>query len=282
MGDSVELECWLKCAHHRHWTWTQGLQAFLVRSYQNVFIQLHVDVHFRDSFCINMWFVASCSCSAASLSDGWVTIWNQGYYDYKVTRGDFCVYMGLSVISFCSKRIHFICTYSCCSNHGQSGLLLHQLVPVQDWLGEIPPREYRTFSLHPPGVCIRCHRPRIWDHWIWAQWEKSLQIIYGAEKKVKSGASGCALLSCWTVTCFTSFSCFLCNRNPMLKTLLSVRVDSEESRWAFPLLFPNETLPSADRQQEWQQSHMSYCCDFFSEKSYSGNTELLHLAISIA
>lgn len=190
--------------------------------------------------------------------------------------------MGLSVIVFCSKFIH-IHTYSCCSNNSQSGLLLHQLVPVQDWLGEIPPREYRTFSLHPPGVCIRCHRPCIRHHWTWAKWEKSVQIIYGAEKKVKSGASGCAPLSCWTVLYFMSF--MLLNRNPMLKTLLSVREDSEESQWAFPFLFPNETLPSADRQQEWQQSHifLNIMIYFFSpENSHSGNTELLYLAICFA
>lgn len=161
--------------------------------------------------------------------------------------------MGLSVIVFCSKFIH-IHTYSCCSNNSQSGLLLHQLVPVQDWLGEIPPREYRTFSLHPPGVCIRCHRPCIRHHWTWAKWEKSVQIIYGAEKKVKkwSFRMCTALLLDGSVLHVLFMSFMLLNRNPMLKTLLSVREDSEESQWAFPFLFPNETLPSADRQQEWQ------------------------------
>lgn len=101
-------------------------------------------------------------------------------------------------------------TYSRCSNHGQSGMLLYQLVPVQNWLGKVPPREYRTFSLHPPGVCIRCHRPHIWDHWIRAKWEKSLQIIFGAEEQVKSGVGGRAPSFCLRVLYFIRFSCLAC------------------------------------------------------------------------
>lgn len=90
-------------------------------------------------------------------------------------------------------------TYSCCSSHGQSGLLLHQLVPLQNWLGEIPPRKHRSLSLHPPGVCVRCHWPHISHHWGGADGEKSLRNLHGAEEKVKRGAPGCPLLSCWTV-----------------------------------------------------------------------------------
>lgn len=192
--------------------------------------------------------------------------------------------MGLSVTVFCSKCMHMH-TYSCCSNNGQSGLLLHQLVPVQDWLGEIPSREYRTFSLHPPGVCIRCHRPCIRHHWIWAKWEKSVQIIYGAEKKVKkSGASGCAPLSCWTVLYFMCFSCLLCSwtgtpcwrlycRSERTAKNLSEHFHSYFLMKLFHLL--------TDSKNGSKVIFLKIMIFFFSppENSHSGNTELLYLAI---
>lgn len=99
--------------------------------------------------------------------------------------------------------------------------------------GQIPAREQRTLPVHPPGLRLRHHEPWPWDHtaW-WGNWETPLQIISGAEEQVRTGAvEPCGIpwssSGCWE---FHVLLVYL-NRNPRLKTLLSVRDVNNRQQW---------------------------------------------------
>lgn len=118
---------------------------------------------------------ASCSGSAARHSRWWATLSkNQGWK--LMLNETSALWTNVVVVSPRSSK----CI--------QTGLLFYQLVPVQNRCWEIPAWKRGSLVVYSPGLCLCCHQPRQWDHWVWVGWEKPLQIIHWAQEKVTSAS----------------------------------------------------------------------------------------------
>lgn len=131
------------------------------------------------------------------------------------------------------------------SNYNQTGVLFHQLVTVQNWCGEIPARKCGSLPVHSPGLRLCNPRPRQWDRRVWVEREKPLQTIHWAQEQVMSGQWELCrgktkmfimVLKLKIYSIKAVNFCVHLNRNSKLKTLLSVREESDGSQWVNHLL----------------------------------------------
>lgn len=155
-------------------------------------------------------------------------------------------------------KVMFCVFFPWSSNHSQTGMLFYQLVAVQNQCGKIPARKHGPLPLYPPGLCLRHHQSRQWDHWVWVEWEKPLQIIHRAQEQVTIGPWKWCTPATYTLKCnvclvIRSFSLFVPEQKPQTEDFIVGQRGERRISVSWFLVVtvsPHETPPSADRKWE--------------------------------
>lgn len=72
----------------------------------------------------------------------------------------------------------------CKSVFNQTGMLLHQLVPIQTGCWEIHSWKCRPQPVHTPDLRLLCNQPLKWDNNVRVEWWCSLQILQCPQEQV--------------------------------------------------------------------------------------------------
>lgn len=132
-------------------------------------------------------------------------------------------------------HVFIICQW--CSNHNQTGVLLHPPVQVQTRGGQVPAWERGSSSVYSPSLHLRHPQHWEWDFSVRVEREL-LQYIQPAEGQVLEEAVSDKGLH-WVFPTLTvrCFFCLSAHRNHNLKTLLSVREGTDLSQSVSSMLW---------------------------------------------
>lgn len=105
-----------------------------------------------------------------------------------------CLQVGMYWSSICITDTCFWITWLkmrkknsplCKSVFNQTGMLLHQLVPIQTGCWEIHSWKCRPQPVHTPDLRLLCNQPLKWDNNVRVEWWCSLQILQCPQEQVR-------------------------------------------------------------------------------------------------